>query len=86
MKRKEAAGRDATDLHVKDFIECVRSRKRPVADVEVGHRATTVAHLGNIAHRTGRKVRWDAGKEEILDDPQASALLGRKARKPWDLI
>jgi predicted dehydrogenase len=86
MKRKEASAQDATDLHVKDFIDCVRSRKKPAADVEIGHRAAIVAHLGNIAHRTGRKLRWDAAKEEILDDPPAAALLARKARKPWDLI
>jgi hypothetical protein len=54
--------------------------------VAIGHRATIVAHLGNIAYRTGRKIRWDAAKEEIIGDPQASGLLGRKARKPWDLI
>jgi predicted dehydrogenase len=86
MKAKEAAGEDATNLHVKDFIECVRSRKKPAAEAEVGHRAATVAHLGNIAYRTGRKLRWDAAREEILDDPKAAELLGRKARKPWDLI
>src|SRR5262249_3819495 len=86
MKRSEAAGQDATDVHVRDFIDCVRSRKKPAADVEVGHRAAIVAHLGNIAYRTGRKLRWDAVKETILDDPRAAALLARKGRKPWDLI
>jgi hypothetical protein len=45
-----------------------------------------VAHLGNIAYRTGRKLRWDAAQEEIVGDPQAAALLSRKARKPWGLI
>jgi hypothetical protein len=86
MARKEGSGPDATSLHVKDFIDCVRSRKEPVGDVAIGHRATIVAHLGNIAYRTGRKIRWDAAKEEIIGDPQASELLSRKARKPWDLI
>jgi predicted dehydrogenase len=86
MKRQEATAQDATDLHVKDFIDCVRSRKKPAADVEVGHRSTIAAHLGNIAYRTGRKIRWDAAREEIIGDPKASELLGRKARKPWDLI
>jgi predicted dehydrogenase len=85
-KRQDVASRDCTDLHVKNFIECVRSRKRPVADVEIGHRSSIVPHLGNIAYRTGRKIRWDAAKEEIVGDPRASELLGRKARKPWDLI
>ena len=86
MQRKEVSAEDATALHVKNFIECVRSRKKPAADVEIGHRTTIVAHLGNIAYRTGRKIRWDAAKEQIVDDAEASKLLGRRARKPWDLI
>lgn len=86
MERKEVSAEDATGLHVKNFIECVRSRKRPLTDVEIGHRSTIVAHLGNIAYRTGRKIRWDAAAEEILEDREASKLLGRPARKPWDLI
>ncbi len=84
--KKEAGAQDATALHVKDFIGCVRSRNRPAADVAVGHRASIVAHLGNIAYRTGSKIRWDAAKEEIVGDPEASRLLGRKARAPWDSI
>ena len=77
---------DATGSHVKNFIECVRTRNKPAADVETGHRSTIVAHLGNIAFRTGRKIHWDFAKEEIVGDPEASKLLGRVARKPWDLI
>src|SRR5262249_30028880 len=86
MPRPEAAAEDTTNLHVKDFIECVRSRKRPAADVAIGHRSSLVPHLGNIAYRTGRKLRWDAENETIVGDAQATALLGRQARKPWDLI
>jgi predicted dehydrogenase len=86
MEGKEVAADDATDLHVKNFIECVRSRKRPNADVEIGHRASIVGHLGNIAYRTGRKITWDAVKEEIVGDADASKYLSREMRKPWDLI
>ena len=86
MRRKEMTAADATALHVKNFIECVRSRKKPAADVEIGHRSTLVAHLGNISYRTGHKIRWDAAKEQIIDDAEASNLLGRRARKPWNLI
>jgi predicted dehydrogenase len=86
MARMAATATDATDQHVRDFINCVRSRKRPTADVEIGHRATTAAHLGNIAFRIGRKIRWDADTEEILDDRPASVLLARPARRPWDMI
>jgi predicted dehydrogenase len=86
MDRREVAGADRTDLHVKNFIDCVRSRKTPVADVETGHRASTVAHLGNIAYRTRRKIRWDAQKEEIVGDADAAKLLWREPRKKWDII
>jgi len=86
MEAKRQQSKDATDLHAANFIECVRSRKTPAADVEIGHRSTTVPHLGNIAFKTGRKLVWDATKEDFVGDAQASKLLGRKARKPWDLI
>jgi hypothetical protein len=86
MKRKDGAGEDATGMHVEDFIECVRSRKKPVADIEIGHRASVVSHLGNIAYRTGRKIHWNAAREQIRDDPKAAEYLGRQVRKPWDLI
>jgi predicted dehydrogenase len=80
-------GRDCTDLHVANFIECVRSRQRPVADVEIGHRSSNVCHLGNIAYRLGgRRLTWDAEREEIVGDPEASALLWRQPREPWDVI
>jgi len=86
MQRKEVSAEDATALHAKNFVECVRTRKKPVADVEVGHRSSIVSHLGNIAYRTGHKIRWDAAMEQIISDADASKFLGRPARKPWDLI
>ncbi len=86
MEPEDVRGEDATQLHVKNFIECVRSRRLPNADVEIGHRASIVAHLGNIAFRTGRKIRWDSATEQIIGDAEAAQLLARKARAPWDLI
>ncbi len=83
---KRVQGRDATDLHCANFIECVRSRKTPVAEPEIGHRSTTIAHLGNIAFKTGKRLVWDAKKEDFVNAPDATKLLSRKARKPWDLI
>lgn len=84
--RRWVQAADATAAHVRNFIECVRSRTRPNADVETGHRSTVVAHLGNIAYKIGRKLRWDPQKETFPEDREACALLGRNARKPWDLL
>lgn len=72
------------DLHVRNFVACVKSRQRPNADVEAGHRAATACHLANISLRTGRKIRWNPDTEEILGDPDAAAYLVRPYRKPWD--
>jgi predicted dehydrogenase len=75
---------DATSLHTKRFIETVRNLTTFNADVEVGHRATAVALLGNIAMKSGEKLKWDAEKE-TTDSAAANRLLRRQARKPWDL-
>ena len=66
-----------------NFVECVKSRRRTAAPVEIAHRTITVAHLGNIAMLTGRKIRWDPASEEIVGDEEASRLLGRPKREPW---
>jgi predicted dehydrogenase len=71
--------------HMKDFIECVRSRKTPIADIEIGHRSTTTALLGNIAYRTGHRIEWDGARERIVGDAKASAYLSRDYRRPWKL-
>jgi len=71
--------------HMKDFIECVRSRKTPIADIETGHRSTTTALLGNIAYRTGHRIEWDGARERIVGDAKASAYLSRDYRRPWKL-
>ena len=86
IERKEAAAEDATAEHAKNFIDCVRSRTGPAADVAIGHRSSIVPHLGNIAYRTGSKIRWDAENERILQDDTGTQFLGREARKGWDLI
>ena len=74
------------DLHVRNFLDCVKSRERPIADVEDCHQITTACHLGNLSLRTGRKLKWDAEKEEIIGDKEASAMLERPYRKPWDQV
>jgi predicted dehydrogenase len=71
--------------HIGDFLDCLRSRKRPVADVEEGHLSAAMCHLGNIATRLGRSLRWDAEREDFVDDAAASARLHYEYRKPWTL-
>ena len=80
---KSAAG--AGDNHKANWAACMKSRARPVADVETGHRSATVCHLGNIARWLGRKLRWDPAKEEFPDDAEANAYLDRPRRKPYEI-
>jgi predicted dehydrogenase len=74
------------DLHVRGFLDCVKSRQRPIADAEDGHRTATACHLANISYRTGRKIRWDPEAEQIVGDSEAAAMLERPYRKPWDAV
>jgi len=69
--------------HKRDFLDCLKSRTQPVADVEIGHRTATVCHLGNIAMELGRKLQWDPEKERFVDDPAADSMLDRSIRSPW---
>lgn len=71
--------------HYQNWLDCIRTRKTPIADVEIGHRSATVCHLGNIAIRSGRKVTWDPEKEEITGDPEQSRMVSRPYRAPWKL-
>ncbi|HIJ65869.1 MAG TPA: hypothetical protein HPP77_07945 [Candidatus Hydrogenedentes bacterium] len=69
--------------HYDDFRDCVRTRRRPVADVEIGCRSITVCHIGNIAYRLNRPLKWNPDKEEFINDPQANRHLDRAKREPW---
>jgi predicted dehydrogenase len=71
--------------HIRNFLDCVKSRRRPNSDVEIGHYATATPHLGNIAFRAGRKIRWDAEREQVLGDAEANKLVSKPYRAPWKL-
>ncbi len=71
------------DLHVRNFIDCVKTRQRTVADVEEGHYTAVACHLANLSLRLGRALKWDAVKEEIVGDREANAMLERPYREPW---
>jgi predicted dehydrogenase len=75
----------ASDNHHSDFFNCVRTRQRPISDVEAGHRSATVCHLNAMAAQLGRTLRWDPRKEEIIGDPVASRLLDRPRRAGYPL-
>lgn len=75
----------ASDDHHGDFFNSVRTRQRPISDVEAGHRSASVCHLNGIAAQLGRAIRWDPLKEEIIGDPFASRLLDRPRRAPYAL-
>jgi predicted dehydrogenase len=74
-----------SDNHMQNWLDCIKNREKPVADVEIGHRSSTVCHLGNIARWAGRRLRWDPVKETFPDDPEANKLLDRPRRKPYQL-
>ena len=74
-----------SDNHHSDFFDCVRTRQRPISDVEAGHRSATVCHLNAIAAQLGRALRWDPKNEEIIGDPLASRLLDRPRRAGYAL-
>jgi hypothetical protein len=73
------------DAHARNFIDCVKSRKPPNADIEIGHISTALCHLGNIVARTGRALAFDRKTQSIYADAEANQLMGRIYRKHWSV-
>ena len=71
--------------HLQNWIDCIRSRKDPVAPVEVGHRSATICHLAGIARELKRTLRWDPMTETFPDDAEAQTLVNRPRRDGWEL-
>ena len=71
--------------HMQNWLDCIRNRSRPVADVEIGHRSVTVCHLANITRAVGRALHWDPVREQFDDDEEANALLDRPRRQGFEL-
>jgi predicted dehydrogenase len=69
--------------HMGNFFECVRTRKPPICDVEIGHRAASMCHLGSISIRLGRKLQWDPEKQEFMGNAEAQKMVARPMRAPW---
>ena len=71
--------------HLQNWLDCVRTRKVPAADVEIGHRSISVCHLANITRYVGRKLRWDPAAERFPDDDEANRWVARARRKGYEL-
>ncbi|MGQ9673699.1 MAG: Gfo/Idh/MocA family protein [Candidatus Aminicenantales bacterium] len=84
-KPRQGVAEDFHLAHIQNFIECIKTRQKPRADVEIGHKSIAVCHLANMAYRLERTIRWNPEKEAIIGDPQAQRLVDRPYRKPWAL-
>jgi predicted dehydrogenase len=75
---------DQFEPHVRNFVDCVKSRATPVSDLASSHRSTVPCHLANISMKLGRSLRWDEHKQDVVGDAEASKLLTKEYRSPWD--
>jgi hypothetical protein len=71
--------------HYANWLQCIRSRQKPICDAEVGCRSATVCLLGIIANRLGRPLKWDPAAECFVNDAEANRMLSRPMRSPWKL-
>jgi hypothetical protein len=71
--------------HIQNWLDCIKTRGRPNAPVEFGHRSVTICHLANICRELGRRLRWDPAEESFPGDDEANALLERPRRKGYEL-
>lgn len=76
---------DMTVDHARNFLDCMRTRQLPNADVEIGHRSTTCSLIANISLAVGARLEWDAEKERFTNHEGANQLLHYEYRKPWSL-
>ncbi|HID22431.1 MAG TPA: Gfo/Idh/MocA family oxidoreductase, partial [Planctomycetaceae bacterium] len=76
---------DLTVLHARNFLDCMRTRQKPNADVEIGHRSTSMSLMANISLSIGQRLEWDAEKERFTNCKEANDLLHYEYRAPWKL-
>jgi predicted dehydrogenase len=74
-----------TSLHARNFLHCMRTRQKPNADVEIGHRSTSMALMANISLAVGQRLEWDAESERFTNHDQANQMLHYDYRDPWTL-
>ncbi len=87
LRRPERAGKlDAIMNHMGNFFDCVQASKLPVSDVESQHRSVSTCHLGNIAMKVGRTLKWDPESETFPDDAEANSHLRREQREGFETV
>jgi hypothetical protein len=76
---------DESNDHHGNWLDCIRSRRKCIADVEIGARSATICHLGNIAYQLRQELTWDPVRERFVGNEEANKLLSRPMRSPWRL-
>jgi hypothetical protein len=71
--------------HIREFLDAIKSRQQTTCNVEYAYQLTKAGLLGNLAYRTGRRIRWDDERERVIRDPEANRMVTRRYRKPWKL-
>ena len=84
--RYGTGGEDTMAMNERNWLDCIRSRKRPFCEVEDGHRVAVACNLANMSLRLGRSIRWDPEKEQVIGDKEAAAMCVRPYRAPWDSV
>lgn len=82
---KVANSNEPGPAHARNFLDCIKSRQKPICDMETGHRSTSTALLGNVAYRSRQRVAWDGKNERVVNDREAARYLSKDYRKPWSL-
>jgi hypothetical protein len=85
IEGRKGTGKVSTADHARNFLDCIRSREKCNCDIETGHRDTTAALIGNIAHKTKSYLEWDGKSERFTNNEAANKLLGYQYRAPYKL-
>lgn len=85
MEARQIEGRADTRFHIRNFLDCIKSRATPNCDIESAHRATTTANVANIAYKTRQHLTWDRERERFTNSAEANRYLHYKYRSPWTL-
>jgi len=85
LRDRQFRGGYPAEDHVREFLDCVRTRRQPRANADVAQHSISACHAANIAVRLGRSLTWDPAKEEFVGDDEANRLCSRAMRQPWRL-